>query len=207
MTRTTEEQENLLNDISVVLRKLLPRVNASNNHLRPASLITTGFLPRPATAVAFFVTKNGNPVFICAATQKFTPSRQWIGGRVNYQMQPYYEVHYRKMIRQIAEFLKSKGYQGAAGADILEDEDRRLWVVDINVRIPGTFNLGCLRIHFLESRSLNESCFILGLRLNFARRQFIEHFDDEFRSKGIIIVAWYHDRLSFIRWANIMGKA
>lgn len=207
VTRTTVEQENLINDISIVLRKLLPRVNAGNAHLHPASLIITGFLPSPATAVSFFVKKNGDPVFVCAATQKFTPSGQWIGGSVNYRMQAYYEDHYREMINQIASFLKSRGYYGAAGADIMEDENGRLWVVDINVRMPGAFNLGCLRTHFLESRGLNESCFILGLRLNFTRRQFIEHFGDEFRAGRVIIVAWYHDRTSFISWANIVVGA
>lgn len=170
--------------LQLVLRWITP----SNQHLQPCSLILQEFIQGSAVSLSLFVTRKGRAFFVACCDQLFDADGQWAGGKISYKKQPALEKEYSEISANIARFLHEKGYHGPAGADVMTDEFGNQYVVDLNVRLTGTHNLGPLRGHFTQ-RGLWEA---MAMKCNFRRSQeaFERDFDTELRNGSMIIMGW-----------------
>ena len=102
----------------------------------------------------------------------------------------------------MAAFLHSKGYHGPAGVDIVTDElSGEQLIVDLNVRVTGTFHLGPLLGHFTQ-RGLLEAAMTMG-DFSCSRGAFEERFADEIRNGSLIVSGWVHGETSPLSHAAI----
>lgn len=167
---------------------VLKLVNRSNQHLWSSSLVIQEFIQGSTMSLSLFVTKKGRAVFITCSDQIFDKNGQWIGGMVSYKRQGSLEKEYLTTSTKIAQFLHKKGYYGPAGADVLTDEFGSQYVVDLNVRLTGTYHFGPLQGHFTQ-KGLWEAM-TLKLYLRCSQKGFEGAFDEELRNGSIIIMGW-----------------
>lgn len=174
------------------LGSMLRQLNKSNQHLYPCSLVLQDFVDGPVVALSLFVTKTGQPIFIACCEQLFDSHAHWIGGSISYNQQPECESNYSAITKTVATFLHHKGYHGPAGVDIVTDNRTgKQMVIDLNVRVTGTFHLGPLKGHF-TSRGLVEAAMTTGDF--FCSRDVLEgHFQDEIEKGSLIVSGWVHD--------------
>ncbi|KAJ5922366.1 hypothetical protein N7516_010069 [Penicillium verrucosum] len=145
-------------------------------------------------AVAFRHEK-GQPRFIACCEQLFDEQGHWIGGSILYRQQTELCETFSAISENVATFLHSKGYHGPAGVDIVTDEHSgEQFIVDLNVRVTGTFHLGPLLGHFTQ-RGLFEAAITMG-DFSCSRDAFEERFADEIRNGSLIVSGWVHDESS-----------
>ncbi|KAL8822844.1 MAG: hypothetical protein Q9191_006431 [Dirinaria sp. TL-2023a] len=186
---------------TLTLPKLYSRINSSNAHLKPATLILSEMIRDPIGdwGLSFFVSRAGECTFLAVTHQVIASRKAWIGSTITYIEQDRLKAKFTPIMQQIGAWLHSYGYYGPCGADILEtapaDSDsygRSMNIVDLNVRIPGSLLLGFMRGHFSERRGLHEAS-LFSLSVKMAREAFIVHFPDLLREGEIVIVSWYED--------------
>ncbi|ROT39016.1 solid-state culture-specific ATP-grasp domain-containing protein [Sodiomyces alkalinus F11] len=125
LVRTEEERTRLLADLrSGILRRLLSCVTAENAYLRPASLLLSDLVADPIGdyGVTFFVTdgEDGDPIFLAASEQMIENGKAWVGSTIDYTKQDKLRAKFGKLVDRVAKWLRSQGYVGPAGADVLE---------------------------------------------------------------------------------------
>lgn len=178
--------------LSTQLEILLRQLNQTNRHLYPCSIVLQDFVDGPVVALSMFVTKTGQPIFIACCEQLFDHNSHWIGGTISYAQQAGFEHTFSTLIRKVAAFLHRKGYHGPAGIDIVTDQHSgEQFVIDLNVRVTGTFHLGPLKGHFTR-RGLFEAAMTSGDFLC-TRDLFEEAFSEEIRQGSLIVSGWVHD--------------
>ena len=89
------------------------------------------------------------------------------------------------------------------GVDVLEDGHGGQWVVDMNVRTPGSLPVGVLKGHFSTERGLHVGYMLSGIRLPYSRDKFLEHFRVQFEEGRIVIIAWSEEVPVGVSWANL----
>ena len=150
-----------------ILPKLLSEVDASNAHLKPATLILSEMITDPIGdwGLTFFVTKSGKCVFLAATEQIVDSTKAWIGSKISYLAQESLEKKFKPIMQEIGAWLHGHGYYGPCGADILEtcaksnleEKLTTMKIVDLNVRTSGSLVLALLKGHFSGRRDLHEA--------------------------------------------------
>ncbi|OGM48726.1 hypothetical protein ABOM_002032 [Aspergillus bombycis] len=142
--RTEPDRQDAIAVLRKELREMIQEVHPTNQHVSPCSLIIQDFLEGETMAL-LFVTCKGREIFIGYTKQLFNDSGLW--------------------------FLFSKGYYGTAGVDFMIGPDGRFLILDMNIRVTGTYHLGCLRGHFMQ-RGLSEATMLYPLYLGCSRDEF-----------------------------------
>ncbi|CAM6084068.1 unnamed protein product [Calypogeia fissa] len=192
---TEEERSEVLEDFeSAVLPNLLEMVKPENRHMRPETLVVTDYVPsNESMGIAFFVRKSGEAIFISGSVQKFTNQHHYDGSMIDFSAQESFAAEYTGIMNEVADFLHRKGYYGPAGVDLLKDEKTgKSYVVDLNVRIPGSIVVGLLSDHFTK-RGLNWACMEEDLKLPFKREEFLERMENDISEGRLIIVCWHEE--------------
>ncbi|RAL11221.1 putative solid-state culture specific protein [Aspergillus homomorphus CBS 101889] len=148
-------------------------------------------LPGEAYGLTFFVTQTGRAVFLAASRQQFNAEGQWRGGWVSFPAQRALRERYWSTITAIADELHACGYYGTVGADVMVDETGRQLVVDVNLRVTGSYHLGLLRGHFVR-RGLVVVAVLSPLFVMGERRVFEERVAEEVAEGRLIVTAWVH---------------
>ncbi|PKX97877.1 putative solid-state culture specific protein [Aspergillus novofumigatus IBT 16806] len=178
--------------LTTQLGTMLRQLNQTNRHLHPCSLVLQDFVDGPVVALSLFVTKTGQPIFIACCEQLFDDHSHWIGGRISYRQQAGFRKTFCALMGKVAAFLHRKGYHGPAGVDIVIDQHSgEQLVIDLNVRVTGTFNLGPLTGHFTR-RGLFEAAMTSG-DFFCTRDAFEEVFSEEIRQGSLIVSGWVHN--------------
>ncbi|KAJ5155719.1 hypothetical protein N7492_008522 [Penicillium capsulatum] len=200
---TSEAEKDRVKALFLVhLEGMLRQVNIMNHHLYPCSMVIQDFILGPVVALSLFVTKNGQPQFIACCEQLFDDQSHWVGGSISYQQQPELRETFAIVTEKVAAFLHSKGYHGPAGVDIVTDSrSGEQLIVDLNVRVTGTFHLGPLMGHFVR-QGLFEAAMTTG-DIACSRDVFEEKFADEIRRGSLIVSGWVHGEPNHINHAAI----
>ncbi|MGK7933581.1 MAG: ATP-grasp domain-containing protein [Microcystaceae cyanobacterium] len=96
--------------------------------------------------VQFYVSKSGKITLIGATSQLVNEFGQFLGGIIHYKETDM--SRFFSEIQTISNYAHQNGYFGVIGADILEDQQGQLHVIDINFRVNGSTPL-CLQRHTL----------------------------------------------------------
>ena len=173
--------------VSAYLRKVLPQINAVNQHLHPCSLVLQDFVAGPAVGFSMFVTRKGRAIFVACVQQHFNNEGYWAGASVSYSDQEDLRQRYAKPMEEVAKFLHQNGYYGPAGIDIMTDAATQ-YIVDINARITGSYHLGPLMGHFTQ-RGMGQATAIKDHFL-LPRAMFEKTFAREIREGSLIVTGW-----------------
>ncbi|RFU76492.1 solid-state culture specific atp-grasp domain [Trichoderma arundinaceum] len=192
--------------LTVQLQDMLMEINAINNHLYPSSIILQDYISSTAVGLSMFVTKSGRALFNACCQQIFDKGGHWIGGQVSYPDQEALKKTYTGIMNQIAQFLHQKGYYGPAGADVLTSETGQHYVVDLNIRVTGSHNLGPLTGHFTQRGLTNAA--IITEYFTYSRSDFETTFKTEITDGAVIICSWVRDEaIKLSHGAILMGGA
>lgn len=200
---TTEAERGRVKGIlTAKLGFMLQQLNEVNQHLYPCSVLFQDFVTGPVVALSLFVTKEGQPRFVSCCTQLFDKHGHWLGGSISYKKQAEYAETFAALMEKTATFLHRKGYHGPAGVDIVTDErSGGHLIIDLNVRVTGTFHLGPLTGHFTQ-RGLHEAAMVTG-EVSCTRDAFEERFADDIRSGSMVVSGWVHGELNRASHATI----
>lgn len=204
---TSEEQRSkLLEDFSTsLLRKLFSQINASNSHLKAGNIVLSDLVKDPVGdyGLTFFVTADDGPIFLAVSEQVVDSNHAWTGSIINYGHQKELKERLEPIMDQISRWLRDQGYVGPVGADVLETRHPAnskeggaatksdFHIVDLNVRISGSFCLPLMRTHF-ESRGLPcASSFSVTTKMT--RSEFIARWRRDFEAGRMCILSWYED--------------
>jgi hypothetical protein len=206
---TEEKRQSVINRLPSIWHHNLSRTNASNLHLRPATIIVSEFITsKPGEqiswAITFFVRRDGTATFISCCPQNFTEEDTWDGASITYSEQGAYEQRFAKTVSEVASYLNCKGYYGCVGIDVLEDVNGKQWVVDLNVRPPGSLILGLLKGYLYHERGFNESTLYSQIETKWTKEKFLEQFRDQLATGRIVITAWYDDLENQVSWASVI---
>jgi len=206
--KTATERKMLLSRLPMILEYSVRCTNSSNAHLRPGSLIISQYISSTkklnvSFAVTFFLNRDGTHTFLCCAEQVFGESNHWAGASIYYERQCELEGHFKMTIRDVCRFLHTKGYYGAVGIDILEDDCGTQWVVDLNVRPPGSLALGLLKGFFIK-RGFQEARLISAMHVLSSKEELCVELKKELEQGRIILIAWVEDRFRGQGWASLI---
>lgn len=157
LIHTESERHDLCSDVlPTPLANHLPYLNASNAHLHPANLVVTELVENKAAdlPVTFFIDQASHSTFICGTTQHLVGGVFFSGSHIDYRSQPLAKKRHSDIMGQIGKFLHQTGYYGAVNADVIEDTSEEQYIVDLNVRMGGSYVLGALKTHFWAQRGL-----------------------------------------------------
>lgn len=189
---STEMQRTQLKEmLQLQLEAMLAQLTDANYDMHPCSLVLQDYISGKVVALSLFVTRAGRPVFVGCCKQKFNDEGHWVGGSISYRNQNKLRERYAECMAQAAEFLHQKGYYGPAGIDILTSTSGKQYIIDLNVRITGTFNLGLVTGHFTK-RGLGKAM-LKAAYFSCSRAEFEQHFAAELHEGRIIITAWTYD--------------
>lgn len=199
---TEAERNEVKTALTAGLSEMLHGLNEFNHHLYPCSIVLQDLIPGSTVALAFFVSKAGHARFTSCSEQLFDEHGRWIGGMIAYKQQEQLRATFHPIMEKAATFLHGKGYYGPAGVDIITDErSAEHLIIDLNVRVTGSFHLGPLRGNFTE-RGLYQAA---GIKVEFrcSRDVFEARFADEMRKGSMIVNGWFHDESSGLSHAAI----
>ncbi|KAL8900822.1 MAG: hypothetical protein Q9207_005513 [Kuettlingeria erythrocarpa] len=220
MVSSPEELSTLTQTLRTqILPKLLSEVDASNAHLKPATLILSEMVTDPIGdwGLTFFVTRSGKCVFLAATEQIVDSAKAWIGSKISYLAQDDLKHRFTPLMENVGTWLHGYGYYGPCGADILETlahttdyrEERSattMKIVDLNVRTSGSLVLGLLKGHLSARRDLHEAS-SFSVTVKMGREAFIERLADEYRDGRLVIVSWFEDLESGLSYGNVVVGA
>lgn len=187
--RTEAERRSCLDVLEPEVALMIRSVNDTNAHLSPASLILQDMLPGGAVAHSIFVTKSGRPVFIGCCEQVINESGFWSGALADYKRQGELEKLYSPTAAKMAAYVYSKGYYGPMGADIMISGDKQ-YIIDLNVRLTGSYILGLLKGHFSERRGLHFASLLSPVPMRGDRSAFEKKFASEIAEGRLVVVGW-----------------
>ncbi|QPH09537.1 hypothetical protein C2857_000369 [Epichloe festucae Fl1] len=173
------------------LQEMLEQVTEANHRLHPCSLVLQDYIAGKVVALSLFVTRKGRPIFVGCCKQKFNDDGRWAGGSISYSNQAELRQLYAESMGKAALFLHQKGYYGPAGIDILTNAAGEQYIIDLNVRITGTFILGLVTGHFTK-RGLDRAM-VEAAYFSCSRTAFEEAFARAIQDGRIIITAWTYD--------------
>ncbi|KAE8440476.1 hypothetical protein EG329_007442 [Mollisiaceae sp. DMI_Dod_QoI] len=207
--KTEKARCSLVSKLPSLMSSNASRTNKTNNHLMPATLIITDFVDCPETgspsfAITFFVRRNGTHIFINCCEQILSEHYSWDGSSITFSQQDEFEKHFSKTVSDVSRYLQSKGYYGCVGIDVLEDKEGKQWVVDMNVRPPGSLVLGLVKGFLSTERGFDEASLLSSVRINGTKQEFLKKFSKEFAEGHLIMTACYHDTDHDVSWISLI---
>ena len=187
----------------VYLRKCLPRLDATNLHLKPVNLILSDIIDGETRVESWFIKENGEFVFISCSTQAWSDERHWTGSRIVYSEQAALAKRMGPTLRSVSDFLNGKGYYGPVGIDVIEDGQGEQYIVDLNVRTASSSLLGSLRGHFV-SRGLDHAGLLL-VKFGMTREEFRGTMNAEMAAGRIVIAGWFEQNVSLSSARIVVG--
>lgn len=199
---TEAERSEVKTVLTARLGGMLNELNESNYHLYPCSIVLQDFIPGPSVGLTFFVSKTGHARFNACSGQLFDDHGYWCGATIAYKQQEHLRATFSPIMEKVAAFLHGKGYYGPAGVDIITDErSGEHLIIDLNVRVTGSFHLGPLRGHFTK-RGLYEAA---GIKSEFrcSRDVFEARLADDMRKGSLVVTGWSYEESSGLSHAAI----
>jgi hypothetical protein len=160
----------------------------------PTNLLVQKILPGNSVAVSIFVTKAGRAIFISCSEEVHDEKGSWSGGVMDYAAQDALGEKYSEVIKQVGDYVFSRGYYGPMGVDVMTDDNGKHYVIDLNVRQTGSFPLGLMKKHFLENQKLPFAGLICPIPIMGSRDAFEKKFHDEIETGRLVIVGWCHGK-------------
>ncbi|THV52682.1 hypothetical protein BGAL_0072g00180 [Botrytis galanthina] len=188
---TEAQLSQLKKTLQLQLEHMLEQLTDANYDMHPCSLVLQDYISGKVVALSLFITRSGRPIFVGCCKQKFNDDGHWIGGSISYRHQNKFRERYADCMNQTAKFLHKKGYYGPCGIDILTSTSGKQYIIDLNARITGTFNLGLVTGHFAQ-RGLGKAM-LNAAYFSCSRAEFEQHFAAELQEGRIIITAWTYD--------------
>lgn len=208
IVKTESDRSQLLAVLPAMLEYNLRSTNESNLHLKAASLVITEYIAcsNPASfAVTFFVNRDGSHVFVgCAKQDLEDDSSSWAGASISYLDQDRLQQHFAATVADVARFLHLRGYYGTVGIDVLEDDFGTQWVVDLNVRPPGSLVLSLLRAFLSDARGLHDARLVASTKCDLPRDALVRALAPEFAESRVILVGWVDDLLEGGAWMSLV---
>ncbi|KAJ5326049.1 uncharacterized protein MYU51_010811 [Penicillium brevicompactum] len=171
------------------IRRMIHDLHPKNHHLNPCSLVFQDFVEGDCMAMSLFVTQSGRWVFIGCCNQRFFDSGLWAGGCISYLEQPQLKANFTEIGNEVAEYLHDQEYFGPVGVDIIVDSNGNSFIIDMNIRVSGTYHLGCLRSHFVE-RGLFEVLLVSSIDLEGRKHEFQQFFENEVVEGSMLFTSW-----------------
>ena len=188
LIHTETERHQVKEVLRVELQQMLQDLNPLNRHLHPCCLVVQELIPGESMGISFSVTQKGQAIFIGCTTQFFADGGKWVGGSICYPDQPRLEREYSATIDRITKHLHDKGYYGAVGADVVTDPSGHHLIVDLNVRVSGSYSLGCLKNYF-GARGLSYAG-LDSFQVHCSQSHFRRHFAERMKDGSLILNAW-----------------
>ena len=188
------DQSELLKTLGTEVKTMIQSINSENEHLHPACLMVQQMIAGTAVALSFFITKTGNAIFTGCCEQEIDSKGAWAGAVINYPQQKAIEARYTDIMQQMAKYVHGRGYWGPMGADVMTDLDGKQLVIDLNVRVAGSYILGFLKNHLSVKRGLDYAGLLYPLPLKGTRADFEKMFEPELSSGKLLIAGWCHGR-------------
>jgi hypothetical protein len=111
------------------------------------TIIVSEFVKREVHnyCVQFYVNQQGDISLIGVTQQLVSDEGNYLGGLIDYtdDLSKFFQ-----MIASVGKYAHQKGYFGVIGFDVLEDNEGKLYAIDVNFRINGSTPL-CLQRHQL----------------------------------------------------------
>ncbi|KAI1810300.1 solid-state culture-specific protein-like protein [Poronia punctata] len=191
--RTEASRAAAIRVLRVEIRRMLESITPQNAKWNPCSVILQEMVPGEAVALSLFVTRSGKAVFNACCSQLVDDQGSWGGGFIDYCAQDKLKARYAAIADMIASHVRSLGYWGPMGADIMTSTDGRQLVIDMNVRVTGSHPLGALRGHF-QARGLHVAALFFPLVIKGVREDFETAFTEEIQKGSLVVNAWVHMR-------------
>jgi hypothetical protein len=209
IVKTEDARSQLQSELQGLLDFNANRTTKHNHHLMPATFVMTDFVDckeggSPSFAITFFVKRDGSHTFINCCEQTLSVHYTWDGSTITFCEQDHFSKYFDQTISDVASFLHAKGYYGCAGIDILEDKQGKQWVVDLNVRPPGSLILGLVKGFLVDERGFNEASLLSAMRLITTKDNFMAKFSKEFAEGRLIMTAWYDDIDHHVGWTSLI---
>ncbi|KAJ5928247.1 hypothetical protein N7466_007203 [Penicillium verhagenii] len=205
--RSEKDRQRWIPEVEVELRRALRQLNSSNQIFHPASLVIQSFVSGDTVAIAMFIPKQGDPVFLGGSAQFLNDQEQWIGGSISYREQDSISENYSPIMRQVARFVQQHGYHGPFCMDLMTDSNGNHLVIDLNPRCPAGAALGVLRTHFSRQRNLDEAALIMPLCVSGTRDRFEKEFSEQCLEGRLVITSWCYLRGSNRSMAGVIFAA
>ncbi|KAJ5242574.1 solid-state culture specific protein [Penicillium citrinum] len=188
--------------LAIRLPEMLSRLSKASHSLNPCSLVLERYISGKVVAISLFVTPKGRAIFICCCKQSMNGKGSWIGASISYRKQTELSHRYREIVDKAAHFLYAKGYHGPAGIDVVTDRSGNQFIIDLNVRITGSFCLGLVTGHFTK-RDLFTAVIEKGF-FPYPRNIFEKAFATEIRDGQIIITGWAYEETIRMGYGVVM---
>ena len=88
---------------------------------------------------------------------------------------------------------------------VLEDTNRILYIVDLDVRMPESYVLGALKTRFWAQRGLRCASLLFKILLRTSRESFNRSLRDDFTQGWFVMKAWHGDELWERSFAYLVG--
>lgn len=191
IVRSETDRQEAIKTLIPETRRMLHQINLENAHMNPCSLILQRMTPGEAVALSLFINKSGRATFIACCPQLVDGEGNWGGGYCDYREQDALKAQYAETAEKLGIYLHKLGYWGPMGADVMIDDEGRQVVIDMNVRVTGSYPLGMLRGHF-QKRGLSVAVLFFPLMLSLTWEEFKVHFREELDYGSLVINAWVH---------------
>lgn len=202
MSISVEHSPSYIPLLTTKLGAMLRLLNQFNRHQCPCSVVLQDFIQGDVVGLSLFVTKKGRPYFVACCEQRFDSQGHWIGGSIAYDRQDRLRETFAPITAQVAAFLHGRGYYGPAGVDVVtEQRSGEQLIIDLNVRVTGTFHLGPLRGHFTRRRMGVAA--LITCAFACSRDVFEESFAEEIQNGSLIVTGWGHDESRLLSHAAI----
>ena len=143
--------------------------------------------------VQFYLKKNGAVVWLGFTEQRFDEGGKWSGGCFSAEAQKRCFDGLAEMIEPAAEYLHAEGYFGVVGIDVVTDDARQQFLVDVNPRLTGITPFLMASRMFAEE-GLGEGIYLASLKFDGSLDELItkaESFaQSETRSQVVVLSAF-----------------
>ncbi|KAF8851058.1 hypothetical protein BDZ45DRAFT_602008 [Acephala macrosclerotiorum] len=208
IVKTEDRRSSLLAQPPNLMRSNADRTNKYNKHLLLSTFVITNFIDSPedspSFAITFFVRRNGTHAFINCCEQSLSNSNTWNGSSITFSQQDRHQKYFSKTVADVASYLHSKGYYGCVGIDVLEDKLGKQWVVDMNVRPPGSLILGLVKGFLSVDRDFDEASLLSSVKVKATKETFLGKLSEEFDEGRLIMLAWYEDLNHKVNWTSLI---
>ncbi|KAJ5339148.1 hypothetical protein N7452_005876 [Penicillium brevicompactum] len=159
------------------IRRMIHELHPKNHHLNPCSLVFQDFV------------EEVDGLLLAVAISGFLIPDCGLGGCISYLEQPQLKANFTEIGNEVAEYLHDQEYFGPVGVDIIVDSNGNSFIIDMNIRVSGTYHLGCLRSHFVQ-RGLFEVLLVSSIDLEVGKHEFQQLFENEVVEGSMLFTSW-----------------
>ncbi|PHH74721.1 hypothetical protein CDD80_2881 [Ophiocordyceps camponoti-rufipedis] len=190
IVRNQDDRSKTVEELGVVVDRMLGQLCDANSHLRPVCLILQELVAGSALAISMFISKAGEAVLTSCCDQKIGPHGRYDGGHIDYSQQPRLKTEYTPIAKQVTAYMHRLGYHGPASFDAMTGPDGQHLVIDMNARVAGSFALGLLKGFFHTARGFNNVSLITAGHLVIGLGEFRSRFSAEIDEGRLVIGGW-----------------